>query len=107
MALLVHVYLVVYEYFRPSSVYIYIQCHPSNLPQLVQPNVADYPKYHYICIYIAKNMHQCYITQANKNEFFSKGTNFISFLGYIGVTETENAIGFAELALVFNKIFRI
>ena len=39
--------------------------------------------------------------------FFQKARNFRSFLGYIGVTESENALSFAELALVFNKIFRL
>ena len=37
--------------------------------------------------------------------FFQKERNFRSFLGYIEVTESENALSFAKLALVFNKIF--
>ena len=36
-----------------------------------------------------------------------KARNFRSFLGYIGVTESETALSFAELALVFNKIFSL
>ena len=40
-------------------------------------------------------------------EIFQKARNFRSFLGYIGVTESENALSFAELALVFNKIFSL
>ena len=40
-------------------------------------------------------------------KFFQKARNFRSFLGYIGVTESENALSFAELALVFNKIFSL
>ena len=38
-------------------------------------------------------------------KFFQKARYFRSFLGYIGITETENALFFAELALVFNNIF--
>ena len=37
--------------------------------------------------------------------FFQKARNFRSFLGYIEVTGSENALSFAKLALVFNKIF--
>ena len=37
--------------------------------------------------------------------FFQKARNFRSFLGYIGVSESENALSIAELALVFNKNF--
>ena len=40
-------------------------------------------------------------------KFFQKARNFRSFLGYIGVPESENALSFAELALVFNKIFSL
>ena len=42
-----------------------------------------------------------------KINFFQKARNFRSFLGYIGVTESENALSFAELALVFTKIFSL
>ena len=40
-------------------------------------------------------------------KYFQKARNFRSFLGYIGVTKSENALSFAELALVFNKIFSL
>ena len=42
-----------------------------------------------------------------KINYFQKARNFRSFLGYIGVTESENALSFVELALVFNKIFSL
>ena len=37
-----------------------------------------------------------------KINFFQKAQNFRSFIGYIGITES-----FAELPLVFNKIFSL
>ena len=42
-----------------------------------------------------------------QQKLFLKARNFRSLLGYIGVTESENALSFAELALVFNKIFSL
>ena len=42
-----------------------------------------------------------------KINLFRKARNFRSFLGYIGVTESEDALSFDELALVFNKIFSL
>ena len=42
-----------------------------------------------------------------KIHFFQKARNFRSFIGYIGDTESKNALSFAELALVFNKIFSL
>ena len=56
-----------------------------------------------MCIY-DPNIGEILKTKIN---FFQKARNFRSFIGYIGVTESENALSFAELALVFNKIFSL
>ena len=45
------------------------------------------------------------ITQANKKNFFQKAGDVGSFLGQIEDAESENALSFAELALVFEIFY--